>query len=121
MQTKDPVEYVSVLLDMRDKYEHTITKAFQDDKMFRNTLNQVRMAVLCCAVLHCSRGCVQLLLLLVLVQHRRACRFGSVYSPLHHVPQREVGQLAAGVPASQRCCGDELMVCMLLLLHAAVV
>jgi hypothetical protein len=41
LQTKDPVEYVMVLLGMRDKYEATISKAFADDKSFRNTLNQV--------------------------------------------------------------------------------
>jgi hypothetical protein len=42
LQTKDPVEYVSVLLAMRDKHEATISRAFADDKSFRNTLNQVR-------------------------------------------------------------------------------
>jgi cullin 3 len=41
LQTKDPVEYVTVLLAMRDKYETTISRAFADDKSFRNTLNQV--------------------------------------------------------------------------------
>eukprot|EP00882_Tetradesmus_deserticola_P002834 GHRQ01003012.1.p1 GENE.GHRQ01003012.1~~GHRQ01003012.1.p1 ORF type:complete len:735 (+),score=416.28 GHRQ01003012.1:173-2206(+) len=39
-KTKDPVEYVSVLLGMRDKYEASISRAFADDKSFRNTLNQ---------------------------------------------------------------------------------
>ncbi|WIA11985.1 hypothetical protein OEZ85_012066 [Tetradesmus obliquus] len=39
-KTKDPVEYVRVLLAMRDKYEATISRAFGDDKSFRNTLNQ---------------------------------------------------------------------------------
>lgn len=41
LQTKDPVEYVQALLEMRDKYELTISRAFNDDKSFRNTLNQV--------------------------------------------------------------------------------
>lgn len=48
LQTKDPVEYVSALLEMRDKYENTISKAFSDDKSFRNTLNQVSHTI-CCA------------------------------------------------------------------------
>eukprot|EP00878_Enallax_costatus_P014463 GHUV01015127.1.p1 GENE.GHUV01015127.1~~GHUV01015127.1.p1 ORF type:complete len:678 (+),score=256.68 GHUV01015127.1:760-2793(+) len=39
-KTKDPVEYVQALLEMRDKYENTISRAFNDDKSFRNTLNQ---------------------------------------------------------------------------------
>eukprot|EP00879_Flechtneria_rotunda_P001881 GHRR01002052.1.p1 GENE.GHRR01002052.1~~GHRR01002052.1.p1 ORF type:complete len:737 (+),score=264.98 GHRR01002052.1:271-2481(+) len=39
-KTKDPVEFVSRLLDMRDKYENTISRAFNEDKTFRNTLNQ---------------------------------------------------------------------------------
>ncbi|GLC32977.1 Cullin-3A [Pleodorina starrii] len=39
-RTKDPVEYVQALLDMRDKYEKIITQAFSDDKTFRNALNQ---------------------------------------------------------------------------------
>ncbi|GFR47201.1 hypothetical protein Agub_g8881, partial [Astrephomene gubernaculifera] len=39
-RTKDPVEYVQALLDMRDKYEKIITQAFADDKTFRNALNQ---------------------------------------------------------------------------------
>ncbi|KAG2493302.1 hypothetical protein HYH03_008438 [Edaphochlamys debaryana] len=39
-KTKDPVEYVQALLDMRDKYERIITQAFADDKTFRNALNQ---------------------------------------------------------------------------------
>ncbi|GIL75860.1 hypothetical protein Vretimale_5569 [Volvox reticuliferus] len=39
-RTKEPVEYVQALLDMRDKYEKIITLAFSDDKTFRNALNQ---------------------------------------------------------------------------------
>ncbi|KXZ56311.1 hypothetical protein GPECTOR_1g274 [Gonium pectorale] len=39
-RTKDPVEYVQALLDMRDKYEKIVTQAFSDDKTFRNALNQ---------------------------------------------------------------------------------
>ncbi|KAG2450508.1 hypothetical protein HYH02_005009 [Chlamydomonas schloesseri] len=39
-RSKDPVEYVQALLDMRDKYERIIAQAFADDKTFRNALNQ---------------------------------------------------------------------------------
>ena len=54
LQTKDPVEYVQALLEMRDKYENTISRAFNDDKSFRNTLNQVRGILPggCCARQH---------------------------------------------------------------------
>lgn len=41
-QTKDPVLFVKLLLEMRDKYETTIVHAFVDDKTFKNTLNSVR-------------------------------------------------------------------------------
>lgn len=43
---KDPVEFVQRLLDERDTYEAIITKAFADDKTFRNALNQVGWLVL---------------------------------------------------------------------------
>ncbi|MEW5303513.1 MAG: hypothetical protein WDW36_006197 [Sanguina aurantia] len=39
-RTKDPVEFVQSLLDMRDKYDKIITVAFNDDKTFKNALNQ---------------------------------------------------------------------------------
>lgn len=39
-KSKDPVEFVQALLDMRDKYERIIVQAFSDDKTFRNVLNQ---------------------------------------------------------------------------------
>lgn len=38
-KTKDPVLFVKLLLEMRDKYETTIVHAFVDDKTFKNTLN----------------------------------------------------------------------------------
>lgn len=38
-KTGNAVEFVKLLLDMRDKYETTITQAFSDDKNFKNTLN----------------------------------------------------------------------------------
>jgi hypothetical protein len=41
VQTGNAVEFVKLLLDMRDKYETTITQAFSDDKNFKNTLNSV--------------------------------------------------------------------------------
>ncbi len=44
-RTKDPAEFVQLLLDERDKYEAIISKAFADDKTFRNSLNQVRGVV----------------------------------------------------------------------------
>jgi hypothetical protein len=56
VQTKDPVEYVSVLLDMRDKYGATISRAFADDKSFRNTLNQVRFFVISIMIQCCCSG-----------------------------------------------------------------
>lgn len=40
-RTKDPVEFVSRLLEERDKYERIVTSSFGDDKTFRNALNQV--------------------------------------------------------------------------------
>lgn len=40
-QTGNAVEFVKLLLDMRDKYETTIAQAFSDDKNFKNTLNSV--------------------------------------------------------------------------------
>lgn len=42
-QAKDPVAFVKLLLEMRDKYEGAIVQAFGDDKNFRNTLNSVRL------------------------------------------------------------------------------
>lgn len=42
-KTKDPVEFVQKLLDERDKYEAIVTRSFNDDKTFRNALNQVRL------------------------------------------------------------------------------
>lgn len=39
---KDPVEFVQTLLGERDKFERIIVQAFSDDKLFRNSLNQVR-------------------------------------------------------------------------------
>lgn len=41
-QTTNAVDFVKLLLDMREKYETTITHAFADDKNFKNTLNSVR-------------------------------------------------------------------------------
>lgn len=38
---QDPVEYVQNLLDQRDKYDRIVTQSFNDDKTFRNALNQV--------------------------------------------------------------------------------
>lgn len=38
---KDPVVFVRCLLELRDKYENIIKKAFNDDKNFRNALNHV--------------------------------------------------------------------------------
>ena len=40
-KSKDPVEYVQQLLDELDKYEKIFVNAFNDDKTFRNALNQV--------------------------------------------------------------------------------
>lgn len=39
-KSKDPVEYVQQLLDFRDKYEAILSNAFNDDKTFRNAVNQ---------------------------------------------------------------------------------
>mmetsp|Transcript_27729 Transcript_27729/g.70664 ORF Transcript_27729/g.70664 Transcript_27729/m.70664 type:complete len:735 (-) Transcript_27729:440-2644(-) len=39
-RSKDPVEFVQKLLDMREKYETAIVRAFSEDKTFRNALNQ---------------------------------------------------------------------------------
>jgi cullin 3 len=36
---KDPVEFVQHLLDMKDKYDEIISKAFSNDKTFQNALN----------------------------------------------------------------------------------
>ena len=44
-KTKDPVEFVQKLLDERDKYEKIIVNSFNDDKTFRNSLNQVCVCV----------------------------------------------------------------------------
>lgn len=41
-RSKDPVEFVQGLLDMRDKYETIVMQSFHEDKLFRNALNQVR-------------------------------------------------------------------------------
>lgn len=41
MQIGNAVEFVKLLLDMREKYESTIAQAFSDDKNFKNTLNSV--------------------------------------------------------------------------------
>ena len=38
---KDPVEFVTKLLDERDKYERILVQSFKDDKAFRTGLNQV--------------------------------------------------------------------------------
>ena len=38
---QEPVEFVQVMLDERDKYERIVVNAFGDDKIFRNALNQV--------------------------------------------------------------------------------
>lgn len=40
-RSKDPVDYVSRLLEERDKYERIVVTAFGEDKTFRNALNQV--------------------------------------------------------------------------------
>jgi len=37
---KDPVEFVQQLLERRDKYDQVLVKAFLDDKLFRNAVNQ---------------------------------------------------------------------------------
>eukprot|EP00195_Chlamydomonas_chlamydogama_P006506 CAMPEP_0202902692 /NCGR_PEP_ID=MMETSP1392-20130828/17001_1 /ASSEMBLY_ACC=CAM_ASM_000868 /TAXON_ID=225041 /ORGANISM="Chlamydomonas chlamydogama, Strain SAG 11-48b" /LENGTH=715 /DNA_ID=CAMNT_0049589497 /DNA_START=313 /DNA_END=2460 /DNA_ORIENTATION=+ len=39
-KSKDPVEFVQRLLDERDKYEQIVVQSFNDDKTFRNALNQ---------------------------------------------------------------------------------
>lgn len=39
-KNKDPVEFVQKLLDERDKYERIIVESFNEDKTFRNSLNQ---------------------------------------------------------------------------------
>ena len=41
LSLQDPVEFVEGLLAMREKYEAAIAQAFADDKLFRNSLNQV--------------------------------------------------------------------------------
>ena len=38
-RTKDPVKYVNGLLELREKYEKVIKRAFMDDKAFRHALN----------------------------------------------------------------------------------
>jgi hypothetical protein len=43
-KSKEPVEYVQQLLDELDKYEKIFVNAFNDDKTFRNALNQVSSA-----------------------------------------------------------------------------
>lgn len=60
VQTTNAVDFVKLLLDMREKYESTITQAFADDKNFKNTLNSVRREGSWggvggdCAVFNCS-------------------------------------------------------------------
>jgi hypothetical protein len=46
LQTSNAVDFVKLLLDMREKYETTIVHAFADDKNFKNALNSVRAAFL---------------------------------------------------------------------------
>ena len=46
MVAQDPVEYVQNLLDQRDKYDRIVTQSFNDDKTFRNALNQVGVALI---------------------------------------------------------------------------
>ncbi|XVF60511.1 hypothetical protein PTKIN_Ptkin08bG0053200 [Pterospermum kingtungense] len=36
---KDPVDFVQLLLDLKDKYDRIITSAFSNDKTFQNALN----------------------------------------------------------------------------------
>lgn len=43
-RSKDPVGFVQGLLDLRDKYEVIIKRAFKEDRNFRNALNQVMHA-----------------------------------------------------------------------------
>lgn len=50
VQTTNAVDFVKLLLDMREKYESTITQAFADDKNFKNTLNSVRNSWRCVEV-----------------------------------------------------------------------
>jgi hypothetical protein len=45
LQIGNAVEFVKLLLDMREKYESTIAQAFADDKNFKNTLNSVSSAL----------------------------------------------------------------------------
>jgi hypothetical protein len=42
-KSREPVEYVQQLLDKLDKYERIFVGAFNDDKTFRNALNQVQL------------------------------------------------------------------------------
>lgn len=39
---KDPVEFVQHLLELKDKFDKVILNSFCSDKLFHNTLNQVR-------------------------------------------------------------------------------
>ena len=41
-RNRDPVLYVQGLLQLRDKYDKVIVQAFQSDKQFYNSLNQVQ-------------------------------------------------------------------------------
>jgi hypothetical protein len=56
-QIGNAVEFVKLLLDMREKYESTIAQAFSDDKNFKNTLNSVSSALAIPERLDSSCGC----------------------------------------------------------------
>jgi hypothetical protein len=52
------VEYVSRLLEERDKYERIVVTAFGEDKSFRNALNQVGVSAVTVAPPSHLLGCL---------------------------------------------------------------